>query len=78
MPPLRQRMIADLQLRGLSARTQERDVRAVRPLADHDPTSPDRITEAALRDSFLSLTNATHASRAASPIALCGITFFYA
>jgi integrase/recombinase XerD len=77
MTPLRQRMIEDLQLRGLSARTQERYVRAVRQLADHYHTSPDRITEEALRDSFLSLKNDTHASRAASPIALCGIKFFY-
>ena len=35
MTPLRQRMIADLQLRGLSERTQEMYVRAVRQLADH-------------------------------------------
>ena len=45
MTPLRQRMIEDLQLRGLSARTQEMYVRAVRQLADYYHTSPDRITE---------------------------------
>ena len=77
MTPLCQRMIEDLQLRGLSVRTQEMYVRAVRQLADHDHTSPDRLTEEALRDSFLSLKNDKHASRAASTIALCGITFFY-
>ncbi len=78
MTPLRQRMIEDLHLRGLSERTQEMYVRAVRQLADHDHTSPDRITEEALRDSFLSLTNDTHASRAASTLALCGVQCFYA
>ena len=77
MTPLRPRRIEDLQLRGLSARTQERYVRAVRQLADDDHTSPDRITEEALRNSFLSLQNDQHSSRAARPIALCGITFFY-
>lgn len=51
-------------------------VRAVRPLAAHSPTSPDRITEDELRDSFLSLQNDQHSSRAASTIALGGIEFF--
>ena len=77
MTPLRQRMIEDLQLRGLSARTQEMYVRAVRQLADYYHTSPDRITEEELRNSFLSLKNDQHSSRAASTIALCGIKFFY-
>ena len=77
MTPLRQRMIADLQLRGLSERTQEMSVRAVRQLAEHDPKSPARITEEALRDSFLSLKHVKHSSRSATTIALCGITFFY-
>jgi len=76
MTPLRQRMIEDLQLRGLSERTQEMYVRAVRQLAEHDHTSPERITEEELRDSFLSVKNVKHYSRSASTIALCGITFF--
>ena len=35
MTPLRQRFIEDLQLRGLSARTQDSYVRVVRQLAEH-------------------------------------------
>jgi integrase/recombinase XerD len=70
-------MIEALQLRGLSERTQEMYGRAVRQLADHDHTSPERITEEALRDSCLSRKNVTPSSRSARPIALCGITFFY-
>jgi hypothetical protein len=77
MTPPRQRMLEDLQLRGLSERTQELYVRAVRQLAAHYHKSPDRITEEALRDSFLSLKNVRHSSRSANPIALCGLTFFY-
>ncbi len=77
MTPLRQRMIDDLQLRGLSERTQEMYVRAVRQLADHYHTSPDRITAEELRDYFLYLKNVKHYSRAASTIALCGSKFFY-
>jgi integrase/recombinase XerD len=77
MTQLRQRMLEDLQLRGLSARTQEMSVRAVRQLAEHDHKSPDHITEAELRDYFLYLKNVKHYSRRASTIALCGLKFFY-
>jgi hypothetical protein len=44
-------------------------VRAVRPLAEHYHQSPERITEAELRASFLYLKNETHDSRAASTLA---------
>lgn len=77
MTPLQQRMIEDIQLRGLSARTQDAYVRAVRQLAEHYHTSPARITEEELRDYFLYLKNVKHYSRSASTIALCGIKFFY-
>ena len=77
MTPLQQRMRDDLQLRGLSARTQEMDVRAVYQLAAPCHTSPARLTEEALRDSFLSLKHVKHSSRSASTIARCGIKFFY-
>jgi len=76
--PLRQRMIEDLQLRGMSERTQELYVRAVRQLAEHYHKSPDQITEEELRDYFLYIKNIKHYSRSASTIALCGIKFFYA
>jgi Phage integrase, N-terminal SAM-like domain/Phage integrase family len=42
---LRKRMIECLQLRGLSERTQEAYLRAVRQLAEHYHKSPDQITE---------------------------------
>jgi integrase/recombinase XerD len=74
---LRQRMLEDLQLRGLSERTQEMSGRAVRQLAEHYHKAPDRITEEELRAYFLSLKNVTHYSRSASPIALGGIKFVY-
>jgi len=70
-------MIEGLQLRGLSERTQEMYVRAVRQLAEHDRTSPDLITEEDLRQSFLSIKNVKQYSRRASTIALCGIKFFF-
>ena len=44
MTPLRQRMLEDMQLRGLSARTQECYVAAVRQLAEHYHVSPASLT----------------------------------
>jgi len=63
MTELRKRMIECLQLRGLSERTQEAYVRAVRQLAEHYHKSPDLITEAELRQYFLFLKNTKHYSR---------------
>jgi integrase len=77
MTPCRQRMIEALQLRGLSARTQEMYVRAVRQLAEPSHKAPERITAEARRASFLSLQNEQHYARAASPMALCGIQCCY-
>ena len=77
MTELRQRMIECLQLRGLSERTQEAYVRAVRQLAAHYHRSPDLITEEELRQYFLYIKNVKHYSRNTSTIAICGIKFFY-
>jgi integrase/recombinase XerD len=77
MTPLRQRMMEDLQLRGLSAKTQDAYLRAVRQLAEHYRKSPDLITEEELRQYLLYLTNEKHASPSAFRIALCGLKFFY-
>ena len=77
MTPLRQRMIEDLQLRGMSERTQEAYVRAVRQLAEHYNKSPQLITEEELRQYFLYMKNVKHYARATTTIALCGIKFLY-
>jgi integrase/recombinase XerD len=54
---LRQRMLQDLQLAGLSERTQEAYLRAVRQLASHYHIPPDRLSEQQVRDYFLHLKN---------------------
>lgn len=77
MTPLRQRMVEDMQLRGLSRKTQDCYVRAVRQLAQHYGKSPDLLSEEELRQYFLYLRNDKHASSSAFTIALCGIKFFY-
>ncbi len=77
MTELRKRMIECLQLRGLSERTQESYVRAVRQLAEHYHKSPDLISEEELRQYFLYLKNVKHHSRPTMTIAICGIKFLF-
>src|SRR6266568_4163942 len=77
MSELRQKMIECLQLRGLSERTQEAYVRAVRQLTEHYHKSPDLITEEELRQYFLHLKNIKRYSRNTMTIAICGVRFFY-
>lgn len=77
MTPLRQRMIDDMQLKGLSASTQEGYLNAVRQLAEHFHRSPDQLSEEDLRQYFLYLANEKKAARSTATIAICGIKFFY-
>ncbi len=77
MSPLQQRMLEDMQLRGLSARTQEAYARAVWQLAQHYHRSPEQLSDAELRQYFLYLTNEKKLARPTATIALCGIKFFY-
>ncbi len=77
MTELRKRMIECLQLRGLSERTQEAYVRAVRQLSEHYHKSPDQITEEELRQYFLFIKNVKQYARGTSTIAICGIKFFF-
>lgn len=76
MTARRQRMIEDRQLRGVSARTQESYVRSIRPLAEPDHNSPDRLTEAARRADCLSRKHVQHDSRRARTMALGGLKCF--
>jgi len=76
MTALRQRFIDDLQLQGMSPRTQQAYVRAVRQFAEHYGKSPDQITEEELRQYFLYVKNVKKWSRATITLALCGIKFF--
>jgi site-specific recombinase XerD len=70
-------MLQDLQLAGLSERTQDAYLRAVRQLADHFHTPPDRLSEPQVRDYFLHLKNDRHFASASLGIAYSGIKFFY-
>lgn len=77
MTALRQKMIEDMQLRGLSARTQESYAQAVGQLAKHYHKPPDQISEEELRQYFLYLKNVRQVSRSTCTLALCGIKFFF-
>jgi site-specific recombinase XerD len=70
-------MHQDLQLAGLSDRTQEAYLRAVRQLADYFHIPPDRLTEPQVRDYLLHLKNDRRFASASLMVAYCGIKFFY-
>src|SRR5216684_6690765 len=77
MTPLRQHMIAALQISGKGERTQESYIREVRLLAQFSHKSPDRITEQELQRYFLHRKNVDHLAPASMRICYSGIRFFY-
>jgi integrase/recombinase XerD len=77
MTYLRQRMIEDMQLRGLSSRTQTAYLRQVRQLVEYCKKAPDKITEEDLRRYFIYLKNEKRVARNTCLQALNGIKFFF-
>jgi len=77
MTYLKQRMMEDMQLRGLSKKTQEGYLRAVRQLAEFCKKPPDQIDEEELRQYFLYLSNVKKISRSTWMVTLSGVRFFY-
>ena len=77
MTPLRQRMLEDMQLRGLSPKTQRCYVQAVQHFAQHYGKSPAEITEEELRQYFLYLSTVKRVSPSTVTIALCAIKFLF-
>lgn len=77
MSALRQKMIEDMQLRGLSIRTQEAYVRSVSQFLRYCHKPADQVGQEEFRQYFLYLKNTRHVSRSTCTIALCGLKFFY-
>ena len=77
MTVLRQKMIEDMQLKGLALRTQESYAQVVSQLAKHYHKSPDLLGESELREYFLYLKNERRVSASTFRITLCGLKFFY-
>lgn len=77
MTALRERMIGDMRLRGLSPHTERAYVQAVRGLAEYYHKPPDQVSEEELRRYFLYLIDEKKLSRSSCTVILCGIQFFY-
>ena len=71
------RMSDDLHLAGMSQRTHDGYLRAVRQLADFCKRAPEKITEAQVRKFFLHLKNDKHFASGSLRVAFSGIKFFY-
>jgi len=78
MTRLRQRMIEDMELRGLSENTQSAYIKSVKYLAEYHRKSPDTITQEELREYFLYLKNTKGVARSTYVVSVSGIKFFYA
>ena len=74
---LRKKMHQDLQLAGLSEGTQDVYLRAVRQLAVHFETPPDRLSKQQVRDYLLHLKNDRKFASSSLGIAYSAIKFFY-
>ena len=77
LTPLAQRMLHDLQLAGLSERTQESYLRAVRKFAQWLKKSPDQASENDLRRYLLFIKNDQQWEGNSLKVAYSGIKFFY-
>lgn len=77
MTPLRQKMIEDMQLRGLAERTQQSYVAAIRGLAEYYGQSPANLSERELRQYLLYLKNEKKVSASSCTVALCALKFLY-
>lgn len=77
MSALRQRMLQDMQLRGLAPKTQKNYVEGVRALVKYCGISPEKITEEQIRQYFLYLHQEKHAAPGTFRIHYYGIRFLF-
>lgn len=77
MTALRQKMIEDMQLRGLAERTQQSYVAAVRKLAEYYGKSPAELSEAELREYLLYLKNEKQLAASSCIQVVCAVKFLY-
>ncbi len=77
MTALRQKMIEDMQLRGLAERTQQSYLAAVSGLAVYYGKGPDEVSEAELRGYFLYLKNEKKVSASTQNQVLSALKFLY-
>lgn len=75
--PLRQRMIEDMELRSLSANTQDRYIKVVKKLARFYRCSPDKLSEEQVRSFFKYLMKQTPLAANTIRVIYSGIKFFF-
>jgi integrase/recombinase XerD len=75
--PLRQRMLEDMQLRGLAPSTQQAYLRHVQHLAEFTGTSPDQVTDEEFRQFFLALHKVRGLSRSSATVAIAAFKFLF-
>ncbi len=77
MTKLREQMIQEMTLRGLSANTQRAYLRAVSQLAEHYGRSPDRISIRDIKAYLLHLHQNERCATSTCNVKVCALRFFY-
>jgi len=77
MKDLRQRMIEDMELRGLASGTQARYLESITALAKHYNRRPDEITREQIKDYLLYLTETRKFAKGTFKVHLFAIKFLY-
>ena len=75
--PLRQRMIGDMELAGLTGGTQQNYIRAVLMLQDHYTIRPDKLTEKQVQQYIFWLRDEKKVAKGTFQSNWAGIKFFY-
>ena len=77
MTPLRQKLIDEIQLRGLSPHTQDSYVRSVTGLARFYHRSPDQVGDDQLKEYLLYLLRVKKLAVSSLIVAVSGLRFFF-
>ena len=77
MTPLRRRMNEDMQLRGLTPKTQKVYLDAIAKLARHYQRSPDQLSEQEIRDYFFYLSEQKGLARSTLRVQVYALKFLY-
>lgn len=77
LSPLRQRMIGDMELAGLTGSTQQNYIRAVVMLQDHYTIRPDKLTEKQVHQYIFWLRDEKKVAKGTFQSNWAGIKFFY-
>ncbi len=77
MTTLRQQFIRELVIRGMSPKTQDAYVRAVRDMALHYHQTPDLVTDDQIKDYLFYLAQEKHLAASSVNVAVSGMRCFY-